>query len=104
MLDDFPLTPSWLKLDGLVDTMPISMQYYVGPAGSGAPLHYHCDAWNALAFGRKRWFLQTPADAVFSNRPVSQWLNSDNVTGTALDLQCIQKALSAEMRARAVRH
>lgn len=43
MLDDFSLQPEWAQLDGLVDPMPIAIQYYVGPAGSGAPTHFHCD-------------------------------------------------------------
>ena len=30
-----------------------SSQFYLGPAYSGAPFHFHEDAWNALAFGKK---------------------------------------------------
>lgn len=49
---------------------PAAVQFFLGAAGSGAPIHFHCDAWNVVAFGRKRWFLAPPAQAMFSNRPV----------------------------------
>ena len=32
-----------------------SLQFYLGPPGSGAPLHWHTNAINSQAFGRKRW-------------------------------------------------
>jgi hypothetical protein len=89
MLEDFPIQPEWLKLDGLVDPMPIAIQYYVGPPGSGAPSHWHCDAWNALAYGRKRWFLNDPTQAMFSKQPVSEFARA----GAASNLrQCVQHA------------
>ena len=89
MLDDFPIQPEWLKLDGLVDPMPIAIQYYVGPPGSGAPAHWHCDAWNALAYGRKRWFLNDPTQAMFSKQPVGEFARA----GAASNLsQCVQHA------------
>ena len=34
--------------------------FYVGPEGSGVNFHQHTNAWNALFFGRKRWFLFPP--------------------------------------------
>eukprot|EP00055_Hartaetosiga_balthica_P015073 m.86761 g.86761 ORF g.86761 m.86761 type:complete len:768 (-) comp8771_c0_seq2:285-2588(-) len=43
-----------------------SRQFYLGPAGSGAPMHVHSGAWNALVFGRKRWYLVPPAHAFYS--------------------------------------
>jgi hypothetical protein len=30
-------------------------QFFLGAAGTGAPVHFHGDAWNAIAFGAKRW-------------------------------------------------
>eukprot|EP01048_Picozoa_sp_COSAG05_P040936 COSAG05_NODE_21258_length_273_cov_0.597701_1_plen_90_part_11 len=33
------------------------MQFYLGPAESGAPMHYHGDAINVLAHGSKHWYL-----------------------------------------------
>lgn len=38
----------------------IAKQFYVGPAYSGAPPHFHTDAWNVLAFGLKRWYINMP--------------------------------------------
>lgn len=35
--------------------VPAIHQFFVGGSGSGAPLHFHGAAWNALAFGAKRW-------------------------------------------------
>merc|ERR1719291_91608 len=49
-------------------------EFYVGGAGSGAPMHFHGPAWNALAFGEKRWFLTPPQHATFSNIPAREWL------------------------------
>ena len=39
-------------------------QFYVGPAGSGAPFHMHRAAYNALVYGRKRWLLRPPEHAL----------------------------------------
>ena len=36
------------------------VQFYLGPAFSGAPPHHHNHAWNALAFGRERWWACYP--------------------------------------------
>jgi len=35
-------------------------QFFVGPEGSGAPVHFHSSAVNALYYGRKRWILIPP--------------------------------------------
>ena len=43
-------------------------QWLVGAAGSGAPWHFHQDAWNALVHGAKRWFFRRPAEATLSTR------------------------------------
>ena len=53
---------------------PPKPQLYLGPPGSGAPLHFHKDAYNALAFGEKRWWLLPPHAARYSAEPVSAWL------------------------------
>ena len=44
----------------------LSPELFLGPPGSGAPMHYHGDALNFLAWGRKEWFLQPPAAAEYS--------------------------------------
>eukprot|EP00039_Didymoeca_costata_P011934 m.170037 g.170037 ORF g.170037 m.170037 type:complete len:791 (+) comp15335_c0_seq1:129-2501(+) len=43
-----------------------NIQFYLGPPGSGAPLHFHRAALNVLAYGRKEWILQPPAYAEYS--------------------------------------
>ena len=42
-------------------------------ARSGAPLHSHTDAINALAYGAKKWFLQPPDQAEFHTSPSYEW-------------------------------
>ena len=36
-------------------TKVMAKQLFVGPALSGAPIHWHNTAMNALAYGRKHW-------------------------------------------------
>ena len=75
-------------------------QFFVGPAASAAPMHFHEDAINALAFGRKRWALVPPHRAEFSTVPGLQWfdaavgLGGGNGTGKGSGgvLQCVQEA------------
>lgn len=33
------------------------IQFYLGPVGSGAPVHFHGHAINSLAYGEKQWFV-----------------------------------------------
>jgi len=35
----------------------MAKQLFVGPAMSGAPMHWHNTAMNALAYGRKHWYV-----------------------------------------------
>ena len=56
----------------------------LGGEGSGASFHFHAKAVNLLVSGRKRWFLQPPAQATYSTVPIFEWLqrsefNSDRV-------------------------
>ncbi len=44
----------------------MNAQFFVGPAGSGAPFHFHNNALNTLAWGMKRWYLAPPAVTPFS--------------------------------------
>lgn len=46
--DTHPLIPTWAQP---------KLQFYVGNAGTGAPVHIHEDAWNALIYGRKVRFM-----------------------------------------------
>ena len=70
----FPHRPKFVQdgLDGVVRFRKYNAQFYVGPAGSGAPLHYHDCAWNALVYGKKGWVLMQPDRALFSNEPAAR--------------------------------
>jgi len=43
-----------------------SVEIFIGAPGTGAPMHYHGDAYNALMFGRKKWYLLPPHRAAYS--------------------------------------
>lgn len=49
-------------------------QFYLGPAGSGAPMHFHGHAINTMAFGEKHWFLLPPDEAFYSTLPASEFV------------------------------
>jgi hypothetical protein len=59
---------------GVVDN--VALQFYLGPAGSGAPVHYHGHAVNTLAYGMKKWYLHSPSDAFYSKTPALEYLLS----------------------------
>ena len=52
---------------------PTAVQFYLGGPSTGAPVHFHDDAWNALAFGLKRWFLWEPEDAFYRRDSTMDW-------------------------------
>ena len=51
--------PEFLNLLGSLPypSKIMAKQLFVGPAMSGAPLHWHNTAMNAIAYGRKHWFV-----------------------------------------------
>ena len=56
-----------LKLIGSLTKLACThWQLYQGVAGTGAPMHLHMDAWNALVYGRKRWMVLPPSQARYS--------------------------------------
>ena len=52
---------------------PTKIQFYIGPPMSGAPMHFHRNAWNVLFYGQKRWFLYPPDRAFYSKVHVWDW-------------------------------
>ena len=79
LLDALRPTP---RLDALLGRHPGRLharaardvvQVYAGPAGAGAPFHYHEHALNVLAYGTKTWFLLPPKDAVYSAAHPATW-------------------------------
>ena len=73
-------------------TRPGKFQLYVGPAGSGSPVHWHNDAVNYAVHGSKLWTLQPPPHAVYSRRhatvDMAEYLNANSNT----TLHCVQRA------------
>jgi hypothetical protein len=49
-------------------------QFFVGPPGSGAPLHQHQSGYNMLFSGVKHWYLLRPEHSYTTNLHVKQWL------------------------------
>jgi hypothetical protein len=52
-------------------------EFFAGPANSGAPLHYHNDAFNVLVHGEKRWVLLPPSRTVRSNWHPTHWVGKE---------------------------
>jgi len=68
--------PAWAQ-----SLTPASHQFYLGPPGSGAPVHFHGDALNLLAYGRKRWFLMHPKLTAYMRTPPVTWWKSKQPSG-----------------------
>ena len=76
-------------LSALGGASRVSPQLYLGPAASGAPLHYHGPSINVLAHGRKRWFLLPPNQTAMSILPAVEWYVSDFASQPGV-LECVQ--------------
>jgi len=103
MLQDVPTPPSFMQaqnnsLGSLLKQMILeqetSSQFYLGPAYSGAPFHFHEDAWNALAFGKKRWLMLPPNEGIYSTEPAYSFVKDKlhMLPDTSKILQCVQNA------------
>jgi hypothetical protein len=57
------------------------IQFYLGPAGSGAPVHFHGHAVNSLAYGQKKWFLFPPSEAFYSTQTALTFAMNDTRAG-----------------------
>ncbi|CAJ1388981.1 unnamed protein product [Effrenium voratum] len=62
---------SWFNFDQELHSV---LQVSLGQSGTGAPWHWHQDAFNVCLAGERAWFLKPPAEALMSRRPVSQGL------------------------------
>ena len=67
----------------------VTPQFFLGGAGTGAPLHFHEAAVNVLAFGRKDWLLLPPSLAAFSTQPARRLFAGPPPPGA---LRCTQMA------------
>lgn len=70
----------------------MSLQFYLGPARSGAPQHWHTAALNSQAYGRKRWYVFPPGNASYSLKPTNDWLREDYEPGLRQGLEFTQEA------------
>merc|ERR1712019_290738 len=92
------LDPMPEALTGIVvnnkDLEIVNTQFYLGAPSSGAPFHFHTDAFNLLVYGRKRWFMLPPDRAVYSKRPaVEMILDEAFAKGGELEpIDCVQEA------------
>ena len=64
-------------------------QFYLGPPLSGAPVHFHRNAWNVLIYGQKRWFVYPPDRAFYSKRHVWEWWQ-ETYKNERDALECVQ--------------
>ena len=65
-------------------------QFIMGPEASGAPMHFHVEAFNAAIVGRKRWFLVPPAKNFWSRKPAAAWF-ADNYKAVRKPVfECVQ--------------
>ena len=65
------------------------VQLAIGPTDSGAPPHYHKAAVNTMFYGRKKWYLFPPKDAIYTNISSKEWLKRHS---TKAALECVQQA------------
>ena len=94
LADAFPLVPEFLRFESSTSTSdsepvdwtvaPAATQWYLGPPGSGAPIHFHQDAWNALAYGSKRWLLLPPGESRYSSQPILDLLTSSDFASSLM--------------------
>ncbi len=69
----------------------VNAQWALGNAGSGAPVHFHNTAWNALLYGAKKWVMYPPAHRVMSNEQILDVL--EGVSAKLLQQEKIDAAL-----------
>ena len=67
-----------------------TLQFSLGAALSGTPLHWHNDAINHLVRGRKLWTLQAPSNATYSR--VHAQLEVTMPVGDGEAFRCVQEA------------
>ena len=65
-------------------------QFMAGPAGSGAPPHFHGQAFNVLFQGTKEWQLFPPEHAFFHVMPAQDWF-ADRGVASEQTMTCTQR-------------
>jgi hypothetical protein len=59
--------------------MFVNAQWAVGGEGTGAPVHFHNTAWNALVYGAKRWLIYPPHYMMMSSKQILDFFETDRV-------------------------
>eukprot|EP01038_Epipyxis_sp_PR26KG_P008159 gene8159-11043_t len=57
----------------------INAQWALGGEGTGAPVHFHNSAWNALVYGAKKWVIYPPHNMIMSNKQILDYYETDMV-------------------------
>uniref|UniRef100_A0A7S3GSE1 JmjC domain-containing protein n=1 Tax=Spumella elongata TaxID=89044 RepID=A0A7S3GSE1_9STRA len=64
------------EIDPVLASWNLEIQFYLGAAGTGAPVHFHGHALNTLAYGEKQWLLYPPVNAFYSTKPSQELFSS----------------------------
>lgn len=68
-------------------------QFLLGGPGSGSPLHFHLDAFNVVAWGRKHWWVLPPVAAAYSKELPATWTTGEAPLELSMrPLECVQEA------------
>lgn len=79
-----------------------AQHFYVGAAYSGVSFRQDENSWDALAYGRKRWFLFPPFGFIgAATRPMAQWVTQVYGDGEIVDGTEAQVAASKRLRTHA---
>ena len=84
--------PSFLESEQLRQQWPLrtaSVQFYLGPKGSGAQPHWHGLSWNWLVHGHKQWYVWPPSSSMYTQRHAAADVGADFAPGQPL--RCEQK-------------
>ena len=57
----------------------VNAQWALGGEGTGAPVHFHNSAWNALVYGAKKWVIYPPHLMIMSNKQILDYFETDMV-------------------------
>ncbi len=90
VMDAFPISTlitSPSKTGGAAET-----HFFLGRARSGAPFHLHADAVNGAVYGRKHWYIYTPARSLYSRASVADWVRDSlpELDESSRPLECVQ--------------
>eukprot|EP00746_Dinoflagellata_sp_MGD_P014902 gnl/MRDRNA2_/MRDRNA2_132865_c0_seq1.p1 gnl/MRDRNA2_/MRDRNA2_132865_c0~~gnl/MRDRNA2_/MRDRNA2_132865_c0_seq1.p1 ORF type:complete len:268 (-),score=50.66 gnl/MRDRNA2_/MRDRNA2_132865_c0_seq1:58-861(-) len=83
--------PGWLPMRDQEGVYEGYSQFYLGGRGTGSPLHFHTDAANVLAYGRKLYILYPPPYATFSAAATLEGLQQGVYNGSSVGSDPVQE-------------